>query len=132
MRLGENGQCAGSRNENKSGCTMWGWALPRPGGTTKFLLYLTVHDDPQKIEQRGLQYDVYPKKSRAMAPELERIAVVSSPVMGITRGMRADERLNEQLMSALRIVEAKAAVDGWIYKSYPNFGAKDGVYLTHV
>ena len=82
---------------------------------------LTVHADADNINSDRIALDMEPVKLQSLAPNLERIAVVSSPVVTDTidkdgKPELADEKLNAALREALaqvKEVKEKAAVYGW-------------------
>merc|ERR1712176_124726 len=88
--------------EHKSGlrCTDWTWYMERPDGAQDYIVRLVIHDDPDTIQVGVLRNGLHPYEHQATAPNLVRLAVVSSPVTDLN-GDRVDEKLNAKLVQAL-------------------------------
>ena len=58
----------------------WSWSFPRPGGAEDFRVWLNVHHDPDDINVERIASDLHPWEFNATSPNLQRVAIVSSPV----------------------------------------------------
>jgi len=92
--------------------TVFHWTKERPGGAYPFVVYLTVHHDPDDINVEDICSDLHPFSRNATAPNLKRLAVVSAPVTD-GRGERADERLNAALGEALKMMQERVKEHGF-------------------
>ena len=92
--------------------TAFQWSKERPGGAMPFNVVLTVHHDPDDIAVEEICATLHPNSYNATAPDLKRVAVVSAPVTD-GRGERADERLNEALGKALKMMQEKVKEKGF-------------------
>jgi hypothetical protein len=59
------------QHDEEGGSTDWAWAIDRPG-SLPFHVYLTVHDDPARIDALDLQASLHPLEFNATAPHLTR------------------------------------------------------------
>ena len=96
----------------KQKCTLFSWSKGRPGGAEPFNVYLTVHHDPDDIKVEEICRLLHPASVHATAPNLKRLAVVSAPVTD-SRGERADERLNDALGKALKMMQERVKEKGF-------------------
>ena len=93
--------------------TSYQWEIDRPNNEP-FVVYLTVHADADKILTDLIASAMAPDEANSLAPNLKRVAVVSSPVMDPKRpGERAEEKLNAALKKALADAKEKTAEYGW-------------------
>ena len=92
--------------------TVFSWTKERPGGAKNFHVQLYVHHDPDDISVETICNMLHPYSYHATAPNLKRLAVVSAPVTD-GRGERADERLNEALGKALKMMQERVKEKGF-------------------
>ena len=99
---------------------MYQWQIDRPNNEP-FGVVLNVHADADKIHTDWIAETMAPNKDASLAPNLKRVAVVSSPVMTDKldkdgKPERADKKLNAALNKALAQAKVTAASDpdfGW-------------------
>jgi len=96
----------------KNKFTRFTWVKERPGGAQPFQVLLTVHHDPDDIDVEYICSMLHPYSDNATAPNLQRLAVVSAPVVD-GRGERADERLNAALGKALKMMQERVRQQGF-------------------
>ena len=92
--------------------TVFSWSKKRPGCDRPFEVWLTVHHDPDDIDVEFISNLLHPNSYNATAPNLQRLAVVSAPVTD-GRGERADERLNDALGKALKMMQERVKEKGF-------------------
>ena len=96
------------------GFTLYEWKIDRPNNEP-FYVSLSVHADADKIHTMAIASAMAPRKARSLMPNLNRVAVVSSPVMDPSRpGERADEKLNAALKDALAMAKEWVAIPKWL------------------
>ena len=92
--------------------TQFAWSKARPGDAERFNVNLHVHHDPDDIDVETICNLLHPHSMHATAPNMKRLAVVSAPVTD-GRGERADERLNDALGKALKMMQERVKEKGF-------------------
>ena len=97
-------------HDDARGLTEWKWSRQREGLQVPYTVTLIVHDDPAHVDMPTLVSTFYPQQNRAVAPNLMRAAVISSPVSSL-EGTRADAEINAALGPAFAYVRKQASKD---------------------